>query len=149
MPKYEFQPIGYIRSKYSSKAAAPPSSRMNSDIGELHIMKKYEEGLAGLDEFSHLMIVFCFHKQKQGDFDLKVHPRLHPHLEVGLFSCHSPRRVNRIGVSFVEIRKVVGNVIYFKGVDMLDGTPVLDIKPISSDIKVRKSGWLRSHKKKP
>lgn len=149
MPKYEFQPIGYIRSKYESKAAAPPSSRMSSDIGELHIMKKYQAGLARLDEFSHLMIVFCFHKQKPGDFDLTVHPRMHPDLEVGLFSCHSPRRVNRIGVSFVEIKRVVGNVIYFKGVDMLDRTPVLDIKPISSDIKVRKSGWLKSRKKKP
>lgn len=149
MSKYEFIPIGYIRSKYQSAAKAPPSSRLSNDIGELHILKKYQAGLKGLDGFSHLMIVFCFHRQKPGDYDLLVHPRPRPDLEVGLFSCHSPRRVNRIGVSFVEIRKIVGNVIYFKGVDMLDRTPVLDIKPISADFKVKKSGWLTNRTKKP
>lgn len=149
MAKIEFNPIGHIRSRYRRGDKTPPSSRLNEELGELHLYKKYAAGLKDVGGFSHLMIVFCFHKQRPDDYDLIVHPRPRPDLEVGLFATHSPRRVNRIGVSFVEISKVEGNVIYFKGVDMLDGTPVLDIKPISSDLRINRSGWLARRRRKP
>ncbi len=148
MTKIEFKPIGYIRSKYKSFDDAPPSSRLNKEQGELHLYKKYAAGLKEIDGFSHLLVVFYFHKLGD-DFDLIIHPRSRHDLDVGLFATHSPRRPNRIGVSVIEVVKVKGNVIYFQGVDMLDGSPVLDIKPIAADIKVKKSGWLKSRKDKP
>ncbi len=80
--------------------------------------------------------------KSDGSYKLLVHPRPKPEIEVGVFATRSPHRPNPIGVSVVEIIRVKDNIIYFRGVDMLDRTPVIDIKPMTSDIKVTKGGWL-------
>lgn len=139
--KIEFSPIGYIKTSFRSPAEAPPTSRANDEIGEIHLEAKYVDGLKNMEGFSHLMVVFHFHRQP-GDYELVISPRPRPDLKVGLFTTHSPRRPNSIGVSIVEIVRVENNVVYFKGVDMIDGTPVLDLKTVGGDIKITRSGWL-------
>jgi formylmethanofuran dehydrogenase subunit E len=143
--KPHYRPIGHIRSRYKSTDGAPPSSRQNRGQGELHLYKKYATGLKDVAGFSHLLIVWHMHKS-DGEYTLLVHPHPKPEIEVGLFATRSPHRPNPIGVSVVEIIKVKDNIIYFRGVDMLDRTPVLDIKPMTSDIKVTSRGWLADHK---
>lgn len=141
MGKPHYKPIGYIRTNHTSAKAAPPSSQRNRERGELHLLKKYAKGLRDVDGFSHLLIIWHMHKSS-GEYKLLVHPRPRPEIEVGLFSTRSPHRPNPIGVSVVEIVKVKDNVIHFRGVDMLDRTPVLDIKPLSGNIEVNKRGWI-------
>ncbi|MFH2054697.1 MAG: tRNA (N6-threonylcarbamoyladenosine(37)-N6)-methyltransferase TrmO, partial [bacterium] len=109
--------------------------------GELHLLKKYAAGLKDVEGFSHLLIIWHMHKST-GEYKLLVHPRPRREIEVGMFATRSPHRPNPIGVSVVEVVKVKDNIIYFRGVDMLDRTPVLDIKPLSGNIEVTKRGWL-------
>ena len=107
----------------------------------------YIEGLKDLDGFSHVYLIYYFHKVKEPQlsvipFNDKTHtPR-------GVFSTRTPMHPNSIGLSVVELVKVVGNVVTIKGVDILDGTPLLDIKPyIENFDKVEgevKSGWMQA-----
>ena len=141
MSKPHYKPIGYIRTRHSDRVTAPPSSTMNQERGELHLYKKYAAGLKGLGGFSHLLVIWHMHKST-GEYKLQVHPRPKPEIEVGVFTTRAPHRPNPIGLSLIEVERVKDNVIYFRGVDMLDRTPVLDIKPPFSNVKSLKRGWL-------
>lgn len=95
---------------------------------EIHVQEKYQEALEGLDEFSHIVVVFYLHLSTS--HLLKVHPKGRKDLPlVGVFSTRAPVRPNFIGVSVVELLHIHGNVVTVKGLDAFDGTPVLDIKP--------------------
>jgi tRNA-Thr(GGU) m(6)t(6)A37 methyltransferase TsaA len=145
--EYHFQvkPIGIVHSGFSSRREARDKTTAES-IGEIEIFKEFEEGLADLNDFSHILVLFWMHKAKCGA--LKVKPIYHPEKLRGLFSTRHPDRPNPIGVTVVEILAIKGNVMKVKGIDMIDGTPVLDIKPYTEYYRKdpRKCGWLSDRK---
>ncbi|MGZ8228960.1 MAG: tRNA (N6-threonylcarbamoyladenosine(37)-N6)-methyltransferase TrmO [Burkholderiales bacterium] len=99
---------------------------------EIHVDPLYAPGLAGLDAFSHVMVVFYLHRMEPFDPAKRLlrHPRGMEHLpKVGVFAQRTKHRPNPIGVTAVELRAIRGNVVVVRGLDALDGTPVLDLKP--------------------
>jgi len=119
-----YKPIGIAHTPFKDKA--PYQYFVSDAVAKIEIFPEYEEGLEGIENFSMLLIIFHFHKSK--DKPLKVKPRLYNEIR-GVFATRSPARPNAIGVSEVKLIRRVGRILYVKGVDMLDGTPILDIKP--------------------
>ena len=120
-----FCPIGYIRSNFKTIEETPKHGFENEIEAEIEIKEEFVEAMADMKENQKFMVLFYFHKSEGYELTSPLHG-VGPMM--GLFSTHSPRRPNPIGVSTITITGVEGNIIKFKGVDMLDGTPVLDIK---------------------
>ncbi len=125
----ELRPIGVVRSpeKESRKGS------FDDVEAEILLDEDLVEGLEGLDEFSHIEVVFAMHlpspRTERGSLKFRVHPRGHRFLPaVGLFATRSPSRPNRIGSTLCELLEVENNTIRVRGLDALDGSPVLDIK---------------------
>ena len=137
------RPIGYIESPFDEKVWIPRQGNFNKETGGVVVLNPaYEEGLLTLDSFRYCWILFYFHKS--AGFDLLQVPPKDDKLH-GVFSIRSPRRPNRIGMTAVKIEKIEGNRLYFTGADMINGTPVLDIKPYVEDadcIRGAGRGWL-------
>lgn len=131
--KINMEPIGYIKSGVKDRKDLPRQSVLNQDKKAIiEILPKFVEGIEGIKENSHGVILFYFHKsEKEGPLRIKPHGRDEI---TGVFSTRSPRRPNGIGLSIVKFTKVLEDKLEFEGVDMLDGTPVLDIKPYSSEL---------------
>lgn len=113
--------------------------------GIVEIDKIYEDGLCDLTGFSHIILIYNFHRST--GFELKVQPFLDNRLR-GLFSTRAPNRPNAIGISVVRLISVHENILEIENVDMLDGTPLLDIKPYIPEFDVYpadKTGWLAEH----
>jgi tRNA (adenine37-N6)-methyltransferase len=134
--------IGYVRSPYADTAAVPRGLGTKHEAeGVLEILPQFEEGLTDIEGFSHLFVVWLFHRS-QGFQQLGTPPSDdRPH---GVFATRSPRRPNPIGLTVVELSRREGSRLYVRGVDMLDGTPILDIKPYLSSIPAEslRRGWL-------
>lgn len=130
-------PIGVVRNGIRKRPEEWKDIR-----SEIHVREDLAEGLEGLEDFSHVLIVFSFHVSEPGP--LKVHPKGREDLPVvGVFSTRAPVRPNFIGVSVVELVERRGNMLKVKGLDAFDGTPVLDIKPhISSPTPTRVADWV-------
>jgi len=110
--------------------------------GRVEVESRYEEALSDLDGFSHIFLIYHLHKSS--GYSLKVVPFLDK-VKRGLFSTRAPRRPNPIGISVVRLKRVDGNRVYVADVDMLDGTPLLDIKPCVREFDTTegvKIGWL-------
>lgn len=139
---FTMKPIGFVRSPYSETAQIPKGFGAKHDVeGKLELLPEFEEGLLDIEGFSHLFVIWAFHKS--GDAQLLATPptdnRSH-----GVFATRSPRRPNPIGLTVVELLGREGRKLLVRGVDMLDGTPILDIKPYLSSIledRLRR-GWL-------
>lgn len=128
MEEIIFKPIGYIYSEYEETNQMPKNSLESLDCeAELVVNKEYLESMSDMKKDEEYMIIFYFHKSKS--YQQKVPLRGNGPL-TALFSTHSPNRPNPIGVSTVKIKEVRNNIIKFYGVDMLNNTPVLDIKKI-------------------
>ncbi|MBR0472462.1 MAG: SAM-dependent methyltransferase [Methanosphaera sp.] len=128
MNKILFEPIGYIHSEYEDVNQMPKSSTESYDkTAELIVDEKYLESMSDIKKDEEYMIIFYFHKSE--GFKQKVRIRGTGPI-TGLFSTHAPNRPNPIGVSTIKIKDVKDNIITFNGVDMLNNTPVLDIKKI-------------------
>ncbi|XP_046661828.1 tRNA (adenine(37)-N6)-methyltransferase-like [Homalodisca vitripennis] len=130
----ELQPIGIISTGFVQKRAIPRQPNVNSNsLGKVslfnYIFTNPEHSLEGLDGFSHMWILFYFHQNQSNHIRAKVAPPRLNGSRVGVFGTRSPHRPCPIGLSLVQINKVEGSSVYFSGVDMLDGTPVLDLKP--------------------
>jgi len=143
-----FRPIGMVKSCFRDKFGTPrqPGLVAAADaIIEINPEFQPQFSLQGLEQFSHLWVIFHFHLVDSKKFRGKVHP---PRLDgetVGVFATRSPHRPNPIGLSLVEIVKVEGPAIYIRGHDLVDGTPVLDIKPYIKEIESQPaatSGWV-------
>ena len=145
--KIEITPIGYAKTHFKTLENMPvqPLGGMEH-IGEIIIDEKYKDGLKDLDGFNYIYLIYYFHKNKGYNltpipFNDKTHtPR-------GVFSTRTPVHPNHLGLSLVELIEVNENIIKFRGVDILDGTPIMDIKPyIKNFDKVcnPKSGWMKS-----
>jgi tRNA-Thr(GGU) m(6)t(6)A37 methyltransferase TsaA len=112
----------------------------------VEIYPEFGEGLQDLDGFSHIILLYVFHEST--DFSLLVKPFLDDQLR-GVFATRYPARPNQVGLSVVKFISQIGPVLQVEGVDMLDGTPLLDIKPYVADFDVRtdtRSGWYESRK---
>ena len=134
--------IGYARTPYTDRSQIPkgPGTKHEAE-GTLEILEELEPGLKDIDGFSHLFVLWVFH-QSEG-FDLLATP---PGQTVahGVFATRAPRRPNPIGLTVVELLRRERNRLHVFGVDMLDGTPILDIKPYMSSIPMEslRRGWL-------
>ena len=123
-----FKPIGYVKSPYEDVNNMPKSTRESMDVeAEMIINEEYLESMSSMKAGEEYMVLFYFHKSR--GFKQRVHFMGNGPIK-GLFSTHAPNRPNPIGVSTIKIKEIDENVITFTGVDMLDGTPVLDIKDI-------------------
>ena len=125
---FECTPIGVVRNNRTELS----QGGWGEVESEIHLDARYASGLQGLDAFSHAVVVFYLHEMKPFDpaKQLLRHPRGMEHLEqVGVFAQRTKYRPNPIGVTSVEIRSIRGNVVVVRGLDALDGTPVLDLKP--------------------
>ncbi|MDO5851874.1 MAG: tRNA (N6-threonylcarbamoyladenosine(37)-N6)-methyltransferase TrmO [Methanobacteriaceae archaeon] len=120
-----YHPIGVINSNYTIKEETPKSSKTNDDEAELIVNPVYLEAMSDIKVGKKYFIIFHFHKSE--GFKQTV-PIYGDGPMTGLFSTHAPSRPNSIGLSTITVKEVIGNIIKFTGVDMLDGTPVLDIK---------------------
>lgn len=138
-----FRPIGIIHSPFSNPADMPIQTTGAEGVpGRVVIDPTYRNGLKDLDGFSHIHLLYAFH-QSEG-YALQVKPFLDNRLR-GVFSTRAPRRPNAIGLSVVRLVRVEDNVLHIEDVDVIDGTPLLDIKPYVPDFDVRspeRTGWL-------
>ena len=137
-----YQPIGIIHSPFKESKGTPiqPVASPNSKA-TVEIFDEYVGGLTDIEGFSHLILIFHMHLTKESS--LKVIPFLDT-VEHGVFATRSPGRPNPIGFSVVQLEKVNGNIFYISGIDIIDGTPLLDIKPFVPAFDVRKAnkiGW--------
>ena len=121
------EPIGYI----STNVEIIPRTWQISDVeGSLIIDERYGEGLENIKPGQRIYVIFHFHKSPIFEQKYLRIRRPHHDRETGVFSTHSPIRPNPLGLSILEVVAVDGNMVHVKGLDMMDGTPVLDIKPV-------------------
>lgn len=135
MPAFTWSPIGYLATPFPDRFGIPRQPRLAPHArGQLRLLPPYDrrEAVRGLEDFSHVWLSFVFHRNG-GEWGPTVRPpRLGGNRRVGVFASRSPFRPNPLGLSLVELLAIdtsVGVVLTFGGVDLLDGTPVLDIKP--------------------
>lgn len=134
--------IGFVRSAYTETSQIPKGlGASHAAEGVLDISPEFEQGLADIEGFSHLIVIWLFDRS-QGYELLGTPPSDNrPH---GVFATRSPRRPNPIGLTVVELLRRDGRRLHVRGVDMLDSTPILDIKPYLSSVPAEtlKRGWL-------
>lgn len=140
--KILYNPIGIIHSEHTvaEKTPVQPVYAYGCQ-GRIEVFEKFKTGLSDLDGFSHIYLIYHFNQAPP--VKLKVKPFLQD-VERGIFSIRGPGRPNPIGLSVVELLRMEDNILYVDGVDILDGTPLLDIKPYTAKFdlhNVRKNGW--------
>jgi tRNA-Thr(GGU) m(6)t(6)A37 methyltransferase TsaA len=136
------KPIGVVKSPYRQTKDIPkgPGARHDAD-GVLEILPELEIGLTDIEGFSHLFVLWVFDRAEGVDLIGTPPTDDRPH---GVFATRSPRRPNPIGLTVVELLRRDGRVLHVRGVDMLDGTPILDLKPYLSSVpdSALRRGWL-------
>lgn len=134
--------IGTVRSPYSDTAAIPKGLGAQHDVeGILEIRPELEEGLKDIEGFSHLYVIWVFHRAAPAELTARPPSDNRPH---GVFATRSPQRPNPVGLTVVELLGREGHRLKVRGVDMLDGTPILDLKPYLSSVPPEqlRRGWL-------
>ena len=149
MNEIRYKPIGIIHSPFKEPKGTPiqPTSARGVK-GTVEIFPEYVEGLKDLEGFSHIILIYHFHLAKRGA--LKVMPYMDNELR-GVFATRAPSRPNPIGISVVRLIEIKGNILYIQDIDIIDGTPLLDIKPYVPEFDIRKVeriGWLEKRVKK-
>lgn len=140
MSTVEMKPIGIIHSPYRTEEEAPHQGK--EEISEIEIFDEYGEGLKDVDGFSHLHIFYWLHRSTQYSLSVKTP---WDELQHGLFATRSPNRPNPLGYSVVQLIGREGNLLKVKGLDAVDGTPVVDVKPYIPDLDAKPEatkGWL-------
>ena len=144
----ELEPIGRIHTPYDDPEGMPiqPAGAAGTE-GTVTVYEPYRPGLADLEGFSHVFLLYHFHLAR--GFDLRVVPFLDTQSR-GLFATRAPKRPNPIGLSVVELERIEDGVLYVRNIDVLNGTPLLDIKPYAPQFdkpeNVR-TGWLETSEK--
>lgn len=143
--KIEFTPIGIIHSPFMEPEGMPiqPVGAVGVK-GTVEVFEDFHSGLEDLDGFSHIILLYHFHRSH--GFDLRVVPFMDSRKR-GLFATRAPKRPNPIGLSIVQLDKIEDGVLHIQSVDILDGTPLLDIKPyvpeFDAQMEVR-TGWFET-----
>lgn len=145
MEEISFNPIGIIHSPFSEPKGTPiqPSAAERVE-GRVEVFLEFAEGLMDIEGFSHIILIYYFHLAKTKP--LLVTPFMDT-MQHGVFATRASARPNAIGFSVVELNKVEGNILHIMDVDIVDGTPLLDIKPCVPGFdfsKVSKTGWLEN-----
>jgi tRNA-Thr(GGU) m(6)t(6)A37 methyltransferase TsaA len=139
----ELFPIGIIHSPFREKEGIPLQPIRSQEAGVLEVFPDYEQGLQDIEGFSHLILLYHFHQEQQTRMLVKSYLEDSIH---GVFATRSPKRPNHLGISTVELVQREGNLLRVFGIDVLDQTPLLDIKPYIPRIDNRagaRSGWLQ------
>ena len=139
---FKMQPIGYVRSPYQDRSAVPRGLGAKHDAeGVLEILPEFERGLMDIEGFSHLFVIWVFDRSE--GCDLMATPPS-DNRQHGVFATRSPMRPNPIGLTVVELLRRDGPRLHVRGIDMLEGTPILDLKPYLSSIapEALRRGWL-------
>jgi len=144
---FEFRQIGTIHTPYTNNAPYQP---VEEDQGafSIELFQQYTEGLAELNQFSYMYVLYYIHKL-QGEAAMKTSPPWAQGKKIGVFASRSPVRPNPVGLSIVRIKRIVKNNIYTSGLDVFDGTPLLDIKPYIKDLDSKGDanyGWIEDLK---
>lgn len=143
MKEILYRPIGTIYSPFKDIKGMPIQPTGALDIaGTVEIQPSYVDGLKDIEGFSHIILIYHLHLSKR--YSLRIKPFLDNHLH-GVFSTRAPNRPNPIGISVVRLVKVEGCTLHIVDVDIVDGTPLLDIKPYVPEFdarKVKRKGWL-------
>jgi len=137
-----FDPIGHVRSPYKSTQDVPKGLGAKHDAeGALEILPQFQAGLLDIEGFSHLIVLWVFDRVE--GFELLASPPS-DNRQHGVFATRSPMRPNPLGLTVVELLRREGRFLHVKGIDMLDNTPILDLKPYLSSIPEEKlrRGWL-------
>ena len=146
MNEIKYIQIGIIHSPFKEPKGTPIQPRAAQGIdGTVEVFQEYTEGLKDIDGFSHVILVYHFHLSKESS--LKVKPFMDDQTH-GVFSTRAPNRPNPIGISVVQLVKIEGNILQVKDLDIVDGTPLLDIKPYVPEFDIRdakKKGWLEKN----
>ncbi|HSW48724.1 MAG TPA: tRNA (N6-threonylcarbamoyladenosine(37)-N6)-methyltransferase TrmO [Bryobacteraceae bacterium] len=139
---FSMQPIGLVRSPYTDAGSIPKGLGAKHEVeGTLEIRPEFEPGLKEIEGYSHLFVIWVFDRSEACELVTTTPADDRPH---GVFSTRSPRRPNPIGLTVVELLGREGPLLRVRGIDMLDGTPILDIKPYLSSIPADRlrRGWL-------
>jgi tRNA-Thr(GGU) m(6)t(6)A37 methyltransferase TsaA len=143
MGKITYNPIGIIHSPFKDIKGMPIQPAGAKGIaGTIEIKPEYVDGLQDIEGFSHIILIYHFHLSK--GYSLKVKPFLDETLR-GVFATRAPRRPNPMGISVVKLVKVEGTILHIEDIDIVDGTPLLDIKPYVPEFDItgeKKLGWL-------
>ena len=146
--EYTLKQIGVIHSPFRDKAQTPIQPNRSQARGQVEVFPEYAPGLQDLEGFSHIYLLYAFHLSE--GCALRVQPFLDDE-EHGLFATRHPCRPNPLGLSVVRLLARRDNILDIEGVDVLDGTPLLDIKPYIPDFDVRtdvKTGWYVNRSKR-
>ena len=125
----QLQQIGIIHSPYQERGEAPPQGRMREDLFELAIFPHYADGLKDIEQATHLIVLYWLDRAERDKLIVKTPWDHEPH---GVFATRSPARPNPIAFDIADLVKREGHRLYVKGMDALDGSPLLDLKPYSS-----------------
>lgn len=142
-----FKPIGVIHSPFTDKKQTPIQPTRSQAVGQVEVFPGFADGLQDLEGFSHIILLYVFH-QSEG-YDLRVRPFL-DNEDHGLFATRYPYRPNPIGLSVVRLLARQETTLEIKGVDVLDGTPLLDIKPYVPEFDTpttTRVGWYETRSK--
>jgi len=146
MNEIKYKPIGVIHSPFKEPKGTPiqPAGAQGID-GTVEVFPEYTEGLKDVEGFSHIILIYHFHLSKGSS--LKVRPYMDNEVH-GVFAMRGPSRPNPIGISVVRLIRIEENTLHIQDVDILDGTPLLDIKPYVPEFDIReaeKTGWLKKN----
>jgi tRNA-Thr(GGU) m(6)t(6)A37 methyltransferase TsaA len=148
MTEIKFSPIGIIRTPFIKPTGTPIQPSAATGVsGEVEVFPEFAEGLEDLAGFSHIILLYHFHLSKK--YNLRVKPFLDDNYR-GLFATRAPARPNPIGLSVVRLIKIENTTLHVKDLDIIDETPLLDIKPYTVEFDVRaveKAGWLEKKTK--
>jgi tRNA-Thr(GGU) m(6)t(6)A37 methyltransferase TsaA len=145
--RFTMHPIGVIHSPFTDKSQTPIQPSRSQAIGRVELYPEFTEGLQDIEDFSHIILLYVFHCSE--DYTLHVKPFLDGELR-GLFATRYPCRPNPIGLSIVRLLARHSNVLEIEGVDVLDGTPLLDLKPYVPEFDARtevQTGWYHHRSK--
>ena len=146
MDKVTYQPVGKVKSPHKQPKGTPiqPPAAEGTE-GRIELLPRYKDGLKDLDGFSHLILLYHFHLMDKVTMQAKPFMEDEEH---GIFAIRAPSRPNPIGLSIVRLVDIEENVLHIKDVDIVDGTPLLDIKPYIPGFDEREEvriGWLEDH----
>jgi len=144
MDNIKYRPIGIIHSVFKEPKGTPIQPAGAKGIkGTVEIFPKYAEGLEDIEGFSHIILIYHFHLSK--GYALKVNPYMDSETH-GVFAMRGPSRPNSIGISVVRLIGIERNILHIQDIDIVNGTPLLDIKPYVPEFDIRKAekiGWLK------
>ncbi len=146
MNEIKYKPIGVIHSPFKEAKGTPIQPRAAKDIdGTVEVFPEYAEGLKDVEGFSHIILIYHFHLSKKSTLKVKPYMDNESH---GVFAMRGPSRPNPIGISAVRLLRIEENILHIQDVDIVDGTPLLDVKPYVPEFDTRevtKTGWLEKN----